>query len=101
LPLAATVGSPTSHGTPLGPGPGSPNVLIGGQPAWRASIDLHVCPLVSGTVPHVGGVVGGVVPGGSTTVLINNMPAARKDDIIVESGITNSIASGELSVDIG
>lgn len=26
----------TSHGPPLNPGPGSPNVKIGFQPAWRA-----------------------------------------------------------------
>ena len=43
---AARVGDPTSHGTPLGPGPGAPTVLIGGKPAWRAGSDTHVCPLV-------------------------------------------------------
>lgn len=34
--LAARLTDPTVHGTPLNPGPGSPNVLIGMQPAWRA-----------------------------------------------------------------
>ena len=33
---AARVGDSTSHGTPLGPGPGCPTVLIGGLPAARA-----------------------------------------------------------------
>ena len=35
---AARVGDTVSHLAPpvLGPGPGSPNVKIGGQPAWRA-----------------------------------------------------------------
>ena len=33
---AARAGDITSHGTPLGPGPGSSTVLIGGRPAWRA-----------------------------------------------------------------
>ncbi len=33
---AARVGDLTSHAPPLSPGPGSPNVFIGGQPAWRA-----------------------------------------------------------------
>ena len=37
-------GDLTGHGTPLGPGPGSMNVLIGGQPAWRATSDVHTCP---------------------------------------------------------
>ena len=34
-PPAARVGDMTSHGTPLSPGPGSLNVLIGSRPAWR------------------------------------------------------------------
>ena len=54
---AARVGDITSHGTPLGPGPGCPTVLIGGKPAWRAGADSHVCPLSDGPKPHVGGVV--------------------------------------------
>jgi uncharacterized Zn-binding protein involved in type VI secretion len=33
---AARVDDMTEHGTPLGPGPGSDNVLIGGKKAWRA-----------------------------------------------------------------
>jgi uncharacterized Zn-binding protein involved in type VI secretion len=97
MPPAARVGDPTSHGTPLSPGPGSINVLIGGQPAWRAAIDTHACPLVTGVVPHVGG----VVAMGSTTVFINNMPAARVGDSIVESGPPNSIVMGCLTVIIG
>jgi len=32
---AARVGDSTAHGGPLAPGPGSTNVMIGGQPAWR------------------------------------------------------------------
>ncbi len=100
MPAAARVGDMTSHGTPLTPlGPGgSLNVLIGGQPAWRATADVHVCPLASGTVPHVGG----VVAKGSTSVLINNLPAARQGDTITEGGGgPNSIAAGFLTVIIG
>lgn len=95
--MAARVGDMTSHGTPLGPGIGSVNVLIGGKPAWRATADTHVCPLVTGVVPHVGG----VVALGSTTVLINNLPAARQGDMVVEAGPPNSIAMGEPTVIIG
>ncbi len=36
MPPAARVTDLTSHGTPLNPGPGSPTVLIGFMPAWRA-----------------------------------------------------------------
>lgn len=97
MPSAARMGDSTAHGKPLSPGPGSSNVLIGGKPAWRATADFHVCPLVTGTVPHVGG----VVTMGSTTVLINNLPAARQGDVIAESGPPNSITMGEPSVLIG
>lgn len=97
MPPAARVGDQTSHGTPLAPGPGSVNVLIGGMPAWRAAADFHTCPLVTGVVPHVGG----VVAMGSVTVLINNLPAARQGDMIVEAGPPNTIAMGCPTVLIG
>lgn len=87
----------TAHGTPLGPGPGSVNVLIEGQPAWRVGADIHACPLVSGVVPHVGG----SVPMGSTSVLINNMPAVRMGDNIVEATAPNAIVEGAPTVLIG
>jgi uncharacterized Zn-binding protein involved in type VI secretion len=94
---AARVGDQTSHGTPLVPGPGSVNVLIGGKPAWRAGSDTHTCPLSDGPKPHVGG----VVALGSTTVLINSLPAARQGDQVVEAGAPNAILLGELTVLIG
>jgi uncharacterized Zn-binding protein involved in type VI secretion len=94
---AARVGDMTSHGTPLGPGPGAPTVLIGGQPAWRAGSDMHVCPLFDGPKPHVGG----TVAVGSATVLIGGLPAARQGDSIVEAGPPNSIAAGLATVLIG
>lgn len=97
MPLAARVGDQTSHGTPLAFGPGSVNVLIGGMPAWRAVADFHTCPLVTGVVPHVGG----VVAMGSATVFINNLPAARQGDVIVEAGPTNAIVMGCPTVLIG
>jgi uncharacterized Zn-binding protein involved in type VI secretion len=97
MPFAARVGDLTSHGTPLGPAPGSLDVLIGGMPAWRATSDFHACPLVTALVPHVGG----VVAMGSLTVLINNLPAVRQGDLIVESGPPNAIAMGCLTVEIG
>ena len=94
---AARLGDSTSHGTPLSPGPGSANVLIGGMPAWRVGQDTHSCPLTTGTVPHAVG----VVSVGSTTVLINGTPAVRMNDKVVESGPPNTILSGDITVLIG
>ena len=93
---AARLGDLTSHGTPLAPGPGCPTVLIGGKPAWRVG-DMHMCPLVTGVVPHVGG----SVAMGSMTVLIGGMPAARMGDQLMEVGPPNAIAMGQPNVLIG
>lgn len=94
---AARVGDMTGHGTPLAPGPGSPTVLIGGMPAWRAGSDVHTCPLVNGLQPHVGG----TVAVGSVTVLIGGLPAARQGDMVIEAGGPNPIVAGSLTVLIG
>jgi uncharacterized Zn-binding protein involved in type VI secretion len=94
---AARVGDMTSHGTPLSPGPGCLTVLIGGQPAWRATSDSHICPLFDGPKPHAGG----VVAVGSATVMIGGLPAARQGDQVVEAGPSNAIALGAPTVSIG
>ena len=96
MPPAARVTNPTAHGGPL-VGAGSPTVLIGGLPAWRAGADFTPCPLTSGTVPHAGG----VVQPGSATVLIEGLPAARQGDPIVENGPPNTVAGGCPTVLIG
>lgn len=163
---AARVGDPVTHPLPpvLGPGPGSPNVLIGMMPAWRgmplaaaaglmagkvtsdiavttavaastaaagtpgapaaitaettakqtatssmtsamssagAGADVHMCatpfpPTVP--LPHSQG----MVITGSLTVMINNLPACRAGDTIMEClGPPNSIAMGCPTVIIG
>jgi uncharacterized Zn-binding protein involved in type VI secretion len=94
---AARVGDSTSHGSPLGPGPGCPTVLIGGKPAWRAGSDTHLCPLSDGPKPHVGG----MVAVGSVTVLIGGLPAARIGDSVLEAGAPNAIVAGDPTVLIG
>jgi uncharacterized Zn-binding protein involved in type VI secretion len=156
MPPAARVTDITVHGSPMVPGIGSPNVLIGGLPAWRAmspaavaafvkliaqimtnvnklatalstnnviaaadatndlkdqvpqamsmiaSMDQIVCPMlllgIAGP-PHGTG----VMIGGSTTVMINNLPAGRVGDIIQEimSPAPNSCAVGLPTVLIG
>ncbi len=93
---AARLGDLTSHGTPLGPGPGCVSVLIGGKPAWRVG-DTHTCPLFDGPKPHVGG----SVAVGSMSVMIGGQPAARQDDQVVEAGAPNAIKMGEPTVEIG
>ena len=93
---AARLGDLTAHGTPLAPGPGCPTVVIGGQPAWRVG-DSHLCPLVDGVKPHIGGVVGK----GSATVVIGGQPAARQGDLVMEAAPPNAIAAGCPTVLIG
>ena len=94
---AARVGDPTSHGTPLSPGPGSTNVTIGGMPAWRALSDSHTCPLSDGPKPHGGG----VVTMASLTVKIGGLAAARQGDMVTEAGPPNTITTGAPTVNIG
>lgn len=60
--------------------------------------DMHVCPMVTGTVPHVGGPV---LPPGCPTVLIAGQPAARVGDMLTCSGPPDSIIMGSSTVMIG
>jgi uncharacterized Zn-binding protein involved in type VI secretion len=60
--------------------------------------DLHVCPMVTGVVPHVGGPI---LPPGAPTVLIGGMPAARVGDMCVCAGPPDSIIAGSSTVLIG
>jgi uncharacterized Zn-binding protein involved in type VI secretion len=160
---AARVGDPVAHPMPpvLGPGPGSMDVLIGNQPAWRgmplaavaaiasakaasdtavvtakaattaaagtpgapaalaaettveatatstltsaltgagAGADQHVCATPLPIPPHSMG----MVITGSMTVLINNLPACRAGDTILEClGPPNTISMGCPTVIIG
>ena len=151
---AARIFDLTAHGTALKPGLGSPNVLIGGKPAWRglspaaavelaslvvkimqsvqefttatnsnnavvagnvlkkmgedipkalqimALTDQHLCEmLLLPPIPPPHGT--GVVITGSTTVLINGLPACRQGDIIQETISVSSIAIGYPTVLIG
>ncbi len=60
--------------------------------------DLHTCPMVTGTVPHVGGPI---LPPGCPTVLIGGMPAARVGDMAICTGPPDSIVMGSTTVMIG
>ena len=56
---------------------------------------MHVCPMVTGVVPHVGGPI---LPPGSVTVLIGGLPAARVGDMCVCTGPPDSIVMGSSTV---
>ena len=66
-------------------------------PAARVT-DNHLCPMVTGVVPHVGGPVIGP---GCPTVMIGNMPAAIMGDNCVCTGPPDSIIKGSATVMIG
>ena len=69
-------------------GPGFPAARIG---------DNHICPMVTGVVPHVGG----PIAKGQPNVLTGNMPAARVTDIVTCVGPPDMIAKGSTIVLIG
>lgn len=66
-------------------------------PAARLT-DMHVCPMVTGMVPHVGGpIIGPCVP----TVLIGSLPAAVLTDACLCNGPPDRIVTGSATVKIG
>ena len=69
-------------------GPGFPAARIG---------DNHLCPMITGVVPHVGG----PITKGQPNVLIGNMPAARATDLVTCVGPPDTIAKGSATVLIG
>jgi uncharacterized Zn-binding protein involved in type VI secretion len=66
-------------------------------PAARLT-DLHVCPMITVLVPHVGGPITGP---GAPTVLIGGMPAAVMGDLCVCVGPPDTIIKGSATVLIG
>jgi uncharacterized Zn-binding protein involved in type VI secretion len=67
------------------------------QPAARVT-DMHVCPMCTGPVPHVGGPI---LPPGGLPVLIGGLPAARSTDMAVCIGPPDGVAMGSVTVLIG
>lgn len=59
-------------------------------PAARIT-DMHVCPMFTGVVPHVGGPI---LPPAAPTVLVGKLPAARIGDMVTCVGPPDVIASG-------
>src|SRR5271155_3476999 len=91
---ACTITSMTAHGGNVVMG--FPTVLIGYMPASRIG-DMHVCPMVTGIVPHVG------VPFvmGSPTVLTGYMPQSRVTDQLTCVGPPDVAVMGVMTVLVG
>lgn len=68
-----------------------------GQPAACVG-HMHVCPMVTGIVPHVGGPI---LPPGGVPTLIGGLPAARVSDMCVCVGPPDVIALGSFTTFIG
>ena len=68
-----------------------------GKPAARIN-DMHVCPMVTALVPHVGGPIVGP---GAPTVLIGGLPAAVMGDTCTCTGPPDAIILGSATVLIG
>src|SRR5262249_22013740 len=67
------------------------------MPAARLT-DMHVCPMVTGLVPHVGGPI---LPPCAPQVLIGFLPAARVTDMATCVGPPDVIVKGSMTVMIG
>jgi uncharacterized Zn-binding protein involved in type VI secretion len=65
-----------------------------GMPQARVT-DMHVCPMVTVLVPHVGGPI---LPPAAITVLVGGLPAARVSDMAVCVGPPDVIALGSFTV---
>lgn len=70
---------------------------MAGTPAARIT-DMHVCPMVTGIVPHVGGPI--MVPS-APTVLIGKLPVAGLGSMAVCVGPPDTIAKGSATVLVG
>ncbi len=91
---ACTITSQTAHGGIVVLG--FPTVLIGMMPASRIG-DMHVCPMVTVLVPHVGGPF--IL--GSPTVLVGAMPQSRVTDQLVCVGPPDIAVMGCETVLVG
>ena len=63
------------------------------MPSARVT-DQHVCPMVSGVVPHVGG----PIVTGALSVIVSGMPAARIGDKLICVGPPDVVLTGSCSV---
>ncbi len=91
---AARLMDPTIHGGMIVAG--MPTVMIGGMPAARIG-DMHVCPLVTVLVPHVGGPL--IL--GAFTTLVGGPPQSRQGDMAICVGPPDAVMMGCPTVMVG
>ncbi len=91
---AARLGDMTAHGGALVLG--NPTVLAGKMPVSCLG-DMHVCPMFTALVPHVGG----PVLLGSFGVFAGGRPVARMGDPVICVGPPDTIALGAFTVLVG
>ena len=107
MPLAAVAATTAAAGTPGAPAAYAAEQTVRGTilssmssaiSSAAAGADIHLCTTPSPVPPHGPG----VVINGSATVWINNLPACRLGDTIMEAlGPPNTIMKGETTVIIG
>jgi len=91
---AARISDLTAHGGTVAVG--CPTVMMDFLPASRIG-DMHVCPMVTVLVPHVGGPF--VL--GSFTVLVGGVPQSRVTDMLICVGPPDILAMGSPTVMVG
>jgi len=98
LAAAGTPGAPAAYAAEQAAKTAALSALSSMISGMAGMSDIHACTTPSPVPPHGPG----VVIDGSATVLINNMPACRLGDTIIEPlGPPNKIVKGETTVIIG
>ena len=98
LAAAGTPGAPAAYAAEQAAKAAALASLSSSITSMAGMSDIHACVTPSPVPPHGPG----VVVDGSQTVLINNMPACRMGDTIIEPlGPPNKIMKGEMTVIIG
>lgn len=95
---AGTPGAPAAYAAEQAAKAAALSAMSSAISAAGAGADTHMCTTPSPVPPHGPG----VVITGSATVMINNLPASRMGDTILEAiGPPNSILKGDPTVIIG
>lgn len=98
LAAAGTPGAPAAYAAEQATKTAVLSSMSSAVTSAAAGADIHMCATPSPVPPHGPG----VVINGSATVMINNLPACRLGDTILEAlGPPNTIAKGEMTVIIG
>ena len=91
---AARLTDMTAHGGEVVVG--CPTVFINNLPASRIG-DLHVCPMLTGIIPHVGG----PFLLGAFNVLVGGVPQSRVSDMLICIGPPDVLTMGSPNVLVG